>query len=129
MTGQGYFVLPHGTVEDGQTPEQAAHGVLAGPSGGIPIQQCVAVVSTQARRRKITTHLVMTAPLSPADTERLLYWDPRGELRVLPTPVAIAALPSRASEWALLGLQSLAVGVVSYLEDGVVQRLEAVAKP
>ncbi|WUD70234.1 hypothetical protein OG937_46200 [Streptomyces sp. NBC_00510] len=124
VTGHGYYVLPHGTVDDGQTPEDAARAVLAGQA---TIRRQVAVINTQGRRRRITTHLVVTDPLNPHDIARLDYQDPRAVLRVLPTPQAIAALPPRASEWALLGLQALAIGVLPHLENGAVKRLEAVA--
>jgi hypothetical protein len=126
MMGRGDFRIPVGSVNDDQAAEQAAQFTLPGLPGGLPIRRCVAVDEVQMRRRKVITHIVVTAPLTEADAARLAYRDPRAELRALPTGRAIAELPQRARERALLGLQALAIGVVAYLEDGVVQCLEAV---
>lgn len=125
-TGCGCLVLPTGTVEEGQTPEQAAQFVLPGAPNGLPVLRRVAVDQVQTRRRTVITHIVVTSPLTHAGAAALTYRDPRAVLRVLPTAKTIADLPERARARALLGLQALAIGVMAYAEDGTVQRLESV---
>lgn len=125
--GRGDYAIPVGFVNDGQDLEQAAQLTLTGLPGGLSIQRRVALDQVQMRRRKVITHIVVTTPLTERDAARLTYHDPRADLRALPTARAVAELPPRAGERVLLGLQALAIGVMAYLEDGVVQRLEAVA--
>ncbi|MFD8965089.1 hypothetical protein ACFV0C_08805 [Streptomyces sp. NPDC059568] len=127
VTGHGDLVLPVGNVEDHQTPEEAAQLVLPGAPNGLPILRRVAVDQVQMRRRKVVTHIVVTSSLTQKDAMGLAYRDPRAILRVLHTTQAVAELPERARARALLGLQALAIGVMAYLEDGTVQRLESVA--
>lgn len=120
------LVLPTGAVEHDQSPEEAAQAVLTGLPGGLPVRRRVAVEQVQLRRRKIITHLVVTAPLTRCVAEQLAYRDVRATVHVLPTVQAVAALPQRARARALLGLQALAIGAMVHIRDGEVQRLESV---
>ncbi|MFD0509490.1 hypothetical protein ACFQ0Q_00355 [Streptomyces aureus] len=78
----GGLVLPTGTVEDGQSPEDAAQLVLSGMPGGLPIQRRVAVDEEHTRRRKVISHLVVTAPLTVEEAQCLVYRDPRADTDV-----------------------------------------------
>ncbi|MFE7660400.1 hypothetical protein [Streptomyces celluloflavus] len=122
----GALVLPTGTVQEGQSPEEAAQAVLTGLPHGLPVRRRVAVDQVQMRRRKITTHIVVTAPLTVREARALTYRDPRAGVQVLLTAQALAALPERAQMRALLGLQALAIGAMIYMRDGEIQRLESV---
>ncbi len=119
-------MLPAGAVEHDQSPEEAAQAVLTGLPDGLPVRRRVAVDQVQMWRRKVITHIVVTAPLTRGQAETLTYRDPRAEVRVLPTVQAVAALPERAGARALLGLQALAIGALVYVRDGEIQRLESV---
>ncbi|GAA1153248.1 hypothetical protein GCM10009654_06010 [Streptomyces hebeiensis] len=125
-TGCGDIVLPTGSVENDESPEQAAQRALQGTRRDLPVLRQVAVNQVQMRRRKVISHLVATHPLTHEDAADLAYRDPRAVLRVLPTGQAITELPEKAQARLLLGLQALAIGVMAYLEDDVVQRLESV---
>ncbi|MEU7228911.1 hypothetical protein [Streptomyces chrestomyceticus] len=118
-------VLPTGPVEGGQTPEEAAQAVFAGLPDGLPIGRRVAVDQVQMTRRKIISHIVVTAPLTMQEAGALTYRDPRTDVQVLPTGQAMAALPERARTRALLGFQAIAIGSIVYVQDGRTQRLES----
>ncbi|MFJ2818528.1 hypothetical protein [Streptomyces sp. NPDC087294] len=118
------WTLPTGPVDDGQSPEEAAQAVLTGLPGGLPVHRRVVVDQIQMRRRKIITHLVVTAPLTTHEANALTYRDPRAEVRTVRTARVLPCLPERARFRALLGLQTLATGATLYLRDGEVQRLE-----
>lgn len=120
------LLLPTGTVEDGRSPEEAAQAVLTGLPNGLPIRGRVAVSQVQMRRRKVITHLVVTAPLTVQEATCLAYRDVRAEVRVLPTVQAVAALPEKARARVLLGLHALAIGATVYVRDGEIQRIESV---
>jgi hypothetical protein len=120
------LVLPTGTVEHDQSPEEAAQAVLTGLPYGLPLQRRVAVYQAQMRRRKVITHLVVTDPLTRGMAETLTHHDPRAKVRILPTVQAVAALPPHGRSRALLGLQALAIGAMVYVRDGEIQRLESV---
>ncbi|QUI32626.1 hypothetical protein H9W91_18505 [Streptomyces alfalfae] len=122
----GTLVLPTGTVEDGQSPEEAAQAVLTGLPDGLPIRRRVAVSQVQMRRRKVITHLVVTAPLAVQEAHSLMYRDVRADVRVLPTEKAVAALPEKSRARVLLGLQALAIGAMVYVRDGEIQRIDSV---
>ncbi|AYN30647.1 hypothetical protein DUI70_0144 [Streptomyces albus] len=122
----GALVLPTGTVKDGQSLEEAAQAVLTGLPGGLPIRRRVAVSQVQMRRRRVITHIVVTAPLTAQEANSLSYRDARADARVLPTARAVAALPERARDRVLLGLQALAIGATVYVRDGEIQRMESV---
>lgn len=124
--GRGALSLPTGAVEAEEAPEVAAQRALKGAHGPIPVQRQVAVNRTQMRRRKVITHLVSMAPITPAEAQEVTYRDPRAVLHVLPTERAARSLPPRARALLLLGLQALAAGVKAYIEDDIIQRLEAV---
>ncbi|AJE80520.1 hypothetical protein SLNWT_0144 [Streptomyces albus] len=72
------------------------------------------------------THIVVTAPLTAQEANSLSYRDARADARVLPTARAVAALPERARDRVLLGLQALAIGATVYVRDGEIQRMESV---
>ncbi|MFJ2441069.1 MULTISPECIES: hypothetical protein [unclassified Streptomyces] len=118
--------MPTGTVEEGQSPEEAARAVLTGLLDGLPVRRRVAVDQVQMRRRKVITHIVVTAPLTVREASALTYRDPRAAVKVLPTAQALAALPERARMRALLGLQALAIRAMVHMRDGEIQRLESV---
>lgn len=126
----GTWTLPTGAVEDGQSPEEAAsQAMLTGLPGGLPVQRRVAVDQVQLRRRKVITHLVVTAPLTTSEAHALTYRDPRAEVRVVRTAQALGALSERARFRALLGLQTFTIGATVYLRDGEVQRIEPAQAP
>ncbi|MYV90309.1 hypothetical protein [Streptomyces sp. SID1034] len=125
-TPGGTPVLPTGAVENGHSPEEAAQAVLTGLPGGLPIRRQVAVSQVQMRRRKVITHLIVTAPLAAQDADLLIYRDVRAEVRVLSTDHAVAALPQKARTRVLLGLQALAIGAMVYVRDGEIQRIDSV---
>ncbi|MYX77625.1 hypothetical protein [Streptomyces sp. SID3915] len=122
----GAMVIPTGTVEAGQSPEEAAQTVLTGLPNGLPIRRRVAVSQVQMRRRKVITHLIVTASLAVQEANSLVYRDVRAEVRVLPTDHAVAALPEKARARVLLGLQALAIGAMVYVRDGEFQRIDSV---
>nr|BAP34732.1 hypothetical protein [Streptomyces sp. ML694-90F3] len=119
------LVLPTGTVEDGQSPEDAARAVLRGMPDGLPVRRRVAVDQVQMRRRKIITHLVATEPLTPGNCRALAYRDPRATIRVLPVGQALESLHHKVRTRVVLGLQALATGAVIYTEDGQMPQLKA----
>ncbi|QCN85909.1 hypothetical protein DDJ31_13640 [Streptomyces griseoviridis] len=121
----GALALPTGTVENGQSPEEAAQAVLTGLPKGLPIRRRVAVSQVQMRRRKVITHLVVTAPLTVREANSLVYRDVRAEVRVLPTDHAVAALTEKARARVLIGLQALAIGAMVYVQDGEIQRIDS----
>ncbi|MFJ5222336.1 hypothetical protein [Streptomyces sp. NPDC088400] len=125
----GAWALPTGTVENGQSPEEAAQTVLTCLSGELPVQRRVVVDQVQMRRRKIITHLVITAPLTTREAYALAYRDPRAQVRVVRTAQGLASLPEKARLRALLGLQTFAIGATVYLRNGEVQRLESAPRP
>lgn len=75
MTGRGDLVVPAGSVEDGETPEQAAQRVLFGAPRDLRVLRRVAVDQVQMRRRKVITHIVAALPLTQDDVADLAYCD------------------------------------------------------
>ncbi|MEU1566243.1 hypothetical protein ABZ504_38630 [Streptomyces mirabilis] len=117
---RGMLLLPCGGVYDRQTPEDAAHRVLSGPPGSLRLLRRVAVDWVQARRRKVITHVLATAPMTREVVGHLIYRDPRATVRVLPTMRVIDDLPTQGRLRVLVGLQALATGETAYIEGGVV---------
>ncbi|WP_329359255.1 hypothetical protein [Streptomyces sp. NBC_01483] len=74
----------------------------------------------QARRRKVITHVLATAPMTREAVGHLIYRDPRATVRVLPTMRVIDDLPTLGRLRVLVGLQALATGETAYIEGGVV---------
>ncbi|MFE5688756.1 hypothetical protein [Streptomyces sp. NPDC056512] len=122
----GALVLPTGTVEDGQSPQEAAQLVLSGIPGGLPIQRRVTVDEVHTRRRIVISHLVVTAPLSVEEAQCLVYRDPRADMSVLRTTEAVSLLTEPARARALLGLQALVVNAMVYNRNGAIEHLESV---
>lgn len=110
----GMLTLPIGTVNDGQTVEQAAHAVLP----GLPIQllnlRHVAVHEVQARRRKVITH-VLAATAIPHGTVTSPRCDPRAVLKVMPTLQFLDHTSPRTRARTLTALQALATGTTAHL--------------
>ncbi|WP_326708012.1 hypothetical protein OG758_48595 [Streptomyces sp. NBC_01474] len=125
----GGLVLPTGAVEDGQSPQHAAQLVLSGMPGDLPIQRRVAVDEEHTRRRKIISHLVVTAPLTVEEAQCLVYRDPRADTDVLRTTEAVSLLTEPARARALLGLQALAINAMVYNHNGAIEHLESVPAP
>ncbi|MFB6839751.1 hypothetical protein [Streptomyces sp. NPDC056361] len=117
----GTLAIPTGTVEDAQSPTDAARSVLTGLPGGLPVQRHIAVEHVQMRRRQVTTHAVVTRSLLPEQVKRLTYRDPRAKVCIVPTTDAVAALTERGRARVLLGLQALAIGATAYVDDGRIQ--------
>ncbi|MFC9500879.1 hypothetical protein [Streptomyces sp. NPDC056982] len=122
----GGLVLPTGAVEDGQSPQDAAQSVLTGIPGGLPIQRRVAVDEVHTRRRKVISHLVVTAPLAVEEAQCLVYRDARADMGVLRTIEAVSLLTEPARARALLGLQALAINAMVYNRNGAIEHLESV---
>ncbi|MGW3661168.1 hypothetical protein ACWD6R_38525 [Streptomyces sp. NPDC005151] len=91
ITGHGDLMLPTGSMEVGETPEQAAQPVLLGASNTLTILRRVAVDQVQTRRRKVITHIVATQPLAQDDAAVLFYRDPRAVLLSMPCARAISS--------------------------------------
>ncbi|MFJ7242154.1 hypothetical protein ACIQWB_34185 [Streptomyces olivaceus] len=121
-------LLPTGTVEEGQSPEEAAQAVLTGMPDGLPIRCRVVVDHVQMRRRNVITHLVATESLTVQEANCLTYRDARAKVRVLSTAQAIPALPDRSRGRLLLALQALAIGATADAGDSQIQRLDAVRR-
>ncbi|MFD7479129.1 hypothetical protein ACFV8Z_45475 [Streptomyces sp. NPDC059837] len=117
---RGMLMLPGGGVYERQAPEDAAHRVLSGPPGGLRLLRRVAVDWVQARRRKVITHVLATAPMTREAVGHLIYRDPRATVRVLPTMRVIDDLPTQGRLRVLVGLQALATGETASIEGGVV---------
>ncbi|MFI7364052.1 hypothetical protein ACIBO4_18140 [Streptomyces sp. NPDC050149] len=124
-TGHGDLMLPTGSMEAGETPEQAAQRVLVGAPTGFTILRRVAVDQVQTRRRRVITHIVATLPLANDDAASLSYRDPRALLLSVPRARAVSKLPEQAGHRALIGLGCLSTGLVAHLEAGAICRLEA----
>ncbi|MFC9616633.1 hypothetical protein [Streptomyces sp. NPDC056938] len=122
----GGLVLPTGAVEDGQSPQDAAQLVLSGMPGGLPIQRRVAVDEVHTRRRKVISHLVVTALLAVEEAQYLAYRDPRADMSVLRTTEAVPLLTETARARTLLGLQALAINAMVYNRNGAIEHLEYV---
>ncbi|MGW7715558.1 hypothetical protein ACWGKK_14745 [Streptomyces chartreusis] len=118
---RGALMLPVGGVFDEQTPEEAAHHVLAGPPGELRLLRRVAVDWVQARRRKVITHVLAAAPMTHSAVEALAYRDPRATVRVMPTLQFVDQMWPPARTRVLVGLQALATGETTCLEGGVVR--------
>ncbi|MFC8727067.1 MULTISPECIES: NUDIX hydrolase [Streptomyces] len=122
----GSYVLPTANVEDGQSPEEAAQGALAGLVPGLPVQRQVVVDRVQMRRRRVFSHVVVTEALTAPEVRALTFRDPRADVQVLPTTRALAVLPPGAQLRAVLGLQAASIGAVLHLNDGQIARVEDV---
>jgi hypothetical protein len=118
---QGTLMLPVGGVIDGQTLDDAAHGVLSDPAGGLQLLRRVAVDWVQTRRRKVITHIMAAAPTAPDTVEELVYRDPRATVRVLPTLQLLDQVWPPVRTRILVGLQALALGETACIEAGIVQ--------
>jgi hypothetical protein len=117
----GALMLPVGGVYDKQTPEEAAHHVLAGPPGELRLLRRVALDWVQARRRKVITHILATAPMTRRAVEALAYRDPRATVRVMPTRQFVDQMWPPARTRVLIGLQAPATGETAFLEGGIVR--------
>ncbi|NEA48430.1 hypothetical protein [Streptomyces sp. SID10815] len=117
---RGLIMLPAGTVSDGQTPEQAAQGVLLGAPDGLPALQRVACIRKQLRRRKVITHVLATQPMTREAVAQLVYRDPRADLRVLPSMRVLGELTPAGQLRVLTSLQALAIGETAHIDEGMV---------
>ncbi|OSC69944.1 hypothetical protein B5181_11295 [Streptomyces sp. 4F] len=118
---QGMLTLPVGTVDSGQTPEQAAHAVLHGSPTHLPNLRHVAVHEVQARRRRVITHILAAATAMTHDTVTALrYRDPRAVLRAIPTLQFLDQVPLSTRARTLAALQALATGTTAHLRTGFV---------
>jgi hypothetical protein len=120
---QGLLMLPVGGVFGQQTPMEAASRVLFGPPGDLRLLRRVAVDWVQTRRRKVITHVMATAPLTPDNVERLIYRDARARVRVMATHQFVDQVWPGVRPRILVGLQALATGTTAYLAGGIVQPL------
>ncbi|WP_172387217.1 hypothetical protein [Streptomyces sp. MNP-20] len=117
---RGLISLPAGPVAPDQSPQEAAQHVLRGAPGDLPELRHVVLASAQMRRRKVITHVLATAPITPKTAAHLAYHDPRAEVRVWPTMTVIDNVASLTQVRVLVGLQVLA-GVFQ-AEDGLPDR-------
>ncbi|MEU3901794.1 hypothetical protein [Streptomyces sp. NPDC045251] len=115
----GMLTLPVGTVDNGQTPEQAAHAVLPGSPTQLPNLRHVAVHEVQARRRQVITHILAAATAMTHDTVTTLrYRDPRAVLRAIPTLHFLDQAPPPTRARTLAALQAQATGTTAHLRTG-----------
>ncbi|MER0476907.1 hypothetical protein ABR737_00810 [Streptomyces sp. Edi2] len=118
----GSIMMPTGTLQGGQTPQQAAQDVLRGAPDGLPLLRRVALAWVQTRRRKVITHVLATTDsMTREDAGHLIYRDPRADVRVLPTLRVVDGLPAKGRLRLLVGLQALATGETAYIEGDVVR--------
>lgn len=117
---RGSTLIPVGSVDEGQTPKQAAQHVLRGALRGLPLLRRVAVDGVQMRRRKVITHVLATAPMTPDAVASLTYRDPRADVRIRSTLQVIDQVTPKARLRILVGLQALATGETAYIEGGIV---------
>ncbi|GGL85363.1 hypothetical protein GCM10010095_82630 [Streptomyces anthocyanicus] len=117
---QDMLTLPIGTVNDGQTVEQAAPAVLP----GLPIQllnlRHVAVHEVQARRRQVITHVLAATAITRDTVATLRYRDPRAVLKVMPTLQFLDHTSPRTRARTLFALQALATGTPAHLIEHTV---------
>ncbi|MEU1484506.1 hypothetical protein [Streptomyces sp. NPDC005752] len=111
----GTAMVPSGSVLSGETPEEAALNVLSDATGGLPPLRRVAVACVQMRRRKVITYVLATASITHESVGRLIYRDPRADIRVMPTIRAIDSLPVPGRLRVVVGLQALATGEIAYI--------------
>jgi hypothetical protein len=112
----GLLALPTGSVEDGQTAQQAAQQALGGAPDSLPGLRYVALDFTQMRRRQVITHVLATAPMTREQATSLGFRDARATICVRPTRQVIDRATPRARLRVLVGLQALATGVTGYIE-------------
>jgi hypothetical protein len=116
----GTVMLPVGGVRAEQSPEDAAQRVLRLGLEGLPPLRHVVVDRVQTRRRKVTTHVLATPPMTRSAVENLVYRDPRAVIRVMPTLQFLDEAWPKGRPRVLLGLQALATGNTAHIEDGTV---------
>ncbi|REH18374.1 hypothetical protein SAMN05428941_0062 [Streptomyces sp. 2114.2] len=117
---QGILTLPVGTVNKGQTLEQASHAVLPGLQSHRLNLRHVAVHEVQARRKKVVTHVLAARAVTHDTVTTLRYRDPRAVLKVMPTLQFLDHTSPRTRARTLSALQALATGTPAHLIEHTV---------
>ncbi len=112
---QGILTLPVGTVNKGQTLEQASHAVMPGLQSHRLNLRHAAVHEVQARRRKVVTHVLAATAITHDTVTTLRYRDPRAVLKVMPTLQFLDHTSPRTRARTLSALQALATGTTADL--------------
>lgn len=114
---RGMLTLPVGTVDNGQTLEQAAHAVVTGPPTPLLNLRHVAVHEIQTRRRKVITHVLAATTMAHDTVATLRYRDPRAVLGIMPTPQFLDQASPPLCARTLTALQALATGTTAQLRE------------